>query len=252
MSKVAAFAKPPPPNTKLLLFTFSWTGGNPTAWRDITSILAKSYIHVCPLQLPGRDVVVVQKPVTNWNDMTKEVVDVITPLLQSSIPYAIAGHSFGGWIAYEVIREIASRGNLKLPVRIFVSSKEGPDVPVKIKASKLPEGAFWQLMVGYGLDAKFVEYPEFKQTFYPLFHNDQAFQEVHEPATEPLPVTVPYTVITPTDDIIPIEYIQRWKNFAGGEYVEKPVTGKHMYILDPIGRYKFCDIVKEDLAAFLK
>jgi len=249
---VAAFTKLAPPDAKIILLSFPWTGGNPTAWKDIQTTLAKSHIHLCPLQLPGRDMVVVKKPMKNWQEMCVEIVDSIKHLITSGKPYAVVGHSFGAWVGYEVIREIHKRGNLPFPVKFIVSAKSSPEFPIPTKASHLPQSEFWKLMVTFGMDPNLVQYKEFTDAFYPFFQNDYYLQEIHETSTSKIPV--PITAINPTKDIVLREHLAAWEKECGEGKEFKIVTvegGTHMYIMDPVGKNRFCEIIKDEFKEFI-
>lgn len=44
-----------------------------------------------------------------------------------------------------------------------------------------------------------------------------------------------------------------WQQFCGGgkEYKNYKVEGTHMYIMEPLGKTKFCEIISEELKEFL-
>lgn len=67
----------------------------------------KDTITVCPIQLPGREERIMEKPYHNMTDMLDELEETIWENIRG--PYAFWGHSMGGKIAYELEKEWKKR-----------------------------------------------------------------------------------------------------------------------------------------------
>ena len=84
------------------LFCFPFAGGGASAYNSwIQKMQGK--ITVCPIQLPGREERIMEKPYSNMVDMLDELEENIWESIKGS--YAFWGHSMGGKIAYELERE---------------------------------------------------------------------------------------------------------------------------------------------------
>jgi len=246
IKSVTHFVKPYPPSASLKLFTFPWTGGVPSVFKPIAAALSPE-IHLCPLQVPGRMMMVVDEPLQSWTIMVGQIIDAITPFLDT--PFAFFGHSFGGWVAYEVAREMHKR-NMPLPVRLLISSKGAPEF-VLDPGSHLPEDEFWKLMTFFGLDPKRLEDESFIKSFGPPARNDYFIQEQHQPSTQPLPIPISYW--RPTLDIVHIQEAQAWSEFTTTtDFKFHTVEGPHMYLLQPAGQDALVADIKADLKPFLR
>src|SRR5258708_1184763 len=77
--------------------------------------------------------------------------------------YAFSGHSLGGWLAFEVIRELRALG-VPPPARLYVGAARPPDAglsPDLRGLSKAPEGVIAERLLRLGgIQAEVFDYPE--------------------------------------------------------------------------------------------
>ena len=81
------------------LFCFPFAGGGASAYNSWVQKM-KDKVTVCPIQLPGREERIMEKPYNNMTDMLDELEETIWKYIRG--PYAFWGHSMGGKIAYEL------------------------------------------------------------------------------------------------------------------------------------------------------
>lgn len=106
------------------LFCFPFAGGGASAYNSwIQKMQGK--ITVCPIQLPGREERIMEKPYSNMIDMLDELEETIWESIKGS--YAFWGHSMGGKIAYELERRMEKRG--KTAQCFLVSGSRIPSIP---------------------------------------------------------------------------------------------------------------------------
>lgn len=86
----------------ITLFCFPFAGGGASAYNSWVQKM-KDTITVCPIQLPGREERIMEKPYHNMTDMLDELEETIWENIRG--PYAFWGHSMGGKIAYELEKE---------------------------------------------------------------------------------------------------------------------------------------------------
>lgn len=79
------------------LFCFPFAGGGASAYNSWVQKM-KDKVTVCPIQLPGREERIMEKPYNNMTDMLDELEETIWKCIRG--PYAFWGHSMGGKIAY--------------------------------------------------------------------------------------------------------------------------------------------------------
>lgn len=121
-----AFRKPLS-NAKYRLFCFPYGGGGASIYRDWQEALSHP-IEVCPIQLPGREGRLNEKPIGD----IKKLVDLLMENLQDefNLPFAFFGHSFGALIAFELTRTLRKQ-NLPQPIHLFASAFPDPRTPTK-------------------------------------------------------------------------------------------------------------------------
>ena len=109
------------------LFCFPYGGGGASIYRNWQNEFPAE-IEICPIQLPGREERLNEKPLENLNDL----VDLLADNLQNefNVPFAFFGHSIGSLIAFELAREL-QQSKLPTPTHLFVSAFPDPSVPTK-------------------------------------------------------------------------------------------------------------------------
>jgi medium-chain acyl-[acyl-carrier-protein] hydrolase len=113
-----------PPNSapRLRLFCFHHAGGAANAFRDWNRRLP-SFVDICPVQLPGHSTRMREPLIRNLEQLTKAATDGLLPELIQ--PFAFFGHSLGALLAFQVTRELQSRGAAG-PAHLFVAARTAP------------------------------------------------------------------------------------------------------------------------------
>lgn len=112
----------------ITLFCFPFAGGGASAYNSWVQKM-KDTITVCPIQLPGREERIMEKPYHNMTDMLDELEETIWENIRG--PYAFWGHSMGGKIAYELEKRMEKRG--KTARCFMVSGSRIPSIPERIQ-----------------------------------------------------------------------------------------------------------------------
>ena len=118
--------KCPQPNSEanLRLFCLPYAGGGTSIFRLWHRELP-SNVEVCAIDLPGRENRLREKPISNLEILTENLVEVFLQHLDK--PFALFGHSMGALIVYELARKLLQK-NVN-PVYIFLSGRPAPHVP---------------------------------------------------------------------------------------------------------------------------
>jgi medium-chain acyl-[acyl-carrier-protein] hydrolase len=119
---VASGAKP---EAVARLFCFSHAGAGVAAYRGWAEA-ASSRLEVCTIQLPGRENRLRETPSTSLEELASALADAIHSM--SERPFAVFGHSLGGIIAFETIRQLRRSGGA-IPTALFVSASRAPQFP---------------------------------------------------------------------------------------------------------------------------
>jgi medium-chain acyl-[acyl-carrier-protein] hydrolase len=114
----------PRPSARLRLFSFSHAGGGSGAFRGWPDRLGNE-IELAYVQLPGRESRLRERPFASIPQLIPQLVDAIAAHLDRG--FAFYGHSLGGKIAFEAIRELRRRG-APGPAHLFVAACPAPQV----------------------------------------------------------------------------------------------------------------------------
>lgn len=80
-------------------------------------------VEFCPLQPPGRENRLREKPYGAYETMAADLADILAPYLDR--PYALFGHCGSALAAYQVSAQLVESGR-PAPARLFVSSQVAP------------------------------------------------------------------------------------------------------------------------------
>lgn len=86
-----------------VLFCFPYAGGGASAYRDWIRALDNK-VNICPIQLPGREERIIEKPYTDMYLLANNLADTIENIIGEK-KCSFFGHSMGGKIAYETALE---------------------------------------------------------------------------------------------------------------------------------------------------
>ena len=81
-----------------IMFCFPYAGGGAAFYAKWIQYFDKK-LSVCPIQLPGREERIGEKPYLNMQSLVKDVVDAI---MRFDNDFILFGHSMGGKIAFEL------------------------------------------------------------------------------------------------------------------------------------------------------
>lgn len=84
------------PEARVRLFCFPVSGVGASSYRHWPERLGK--LSICPVQLPGRENRLRERPYLSMEDFVGNAVEALGPLLEQ--PYAVFGHCFGARLGY--------------------------------------------------------------------------------------------------------------------------------------------------------
>ncbi len=112
----------PPRTARVRLFCLPYAGGGASIYREWDRRLG-SDIDVCPVQLPGREERLRERPHSSMEDLITPLARALAPWVDT--PYALFGHSMGALIAHEAARHLATTVG-RPPVHLIVSGSSPP------------------------------------------------------------------------------------------------------------------------------
>lgn len=216
------------------LFCFHCAGGSASEFRSWPAHLPDK-IELVAVQLPGRERRVKEAFIAKMDDLTKGVVEAITPLLDK--PYVIFGHSFGALGGFEVIRELRRR-ELNQPFLFIPAGRRGPQVKrKKPPISSLPRKEFIEeLRKNYGNHmSPILESAELREAFVPQIHADFALSETYRFCEEQrldCPI-VAFAGVSEED--LDAEALSAWSAHTNRNFRSRRFLGDHFFIRESKG-----------------
>ncbi|HWS82717.1 MAG TPA: thioesterase domain-containing protein [Ktedonobacteraceae bacterium] len=178
------------PQARVRLFCFPYAGGGASVFRTWSECLSQD-IEVCPVQLPGREERLSERPFSDLPSLLGALVPALLPYLD--IPYAFFGHSMGTLISFELARYLRQMKYSRMPVHLFVSGHSAPQIPDPDPPTyQLPEPEFIEALRQLkGTPEGLLENAEFVQLLLPLLRADFAlcdtYKYIHR---KPLPIPI--------------------------------------------------------------
>lgn len=230
-----------PEEVYLLAFPPAGSGASSFhCWKTPLSTIANDkglHVELLPVELPGRSSRYKEELLTNMSDVVNKVIDGIAdPFLNDDVPIVVLGHSFGGWIAFELVRELELRG-LKQPVCLIASAIRSPrlagvenDID-QTKMHELDTEEFWKKMEERYGPNKELQHPSIKMMMQPILQADFSVSETYDPP-EDCHVKCPIFVLGGTEDTRYSEsMLAAWLPCSlTGEFAMSMLNGGHHFL----------------------
>lgn len=220
----------PRDRARLRLFCIAHAGGGASAFRGWADLLPEN-VEVCPVQLPGRENRVMEKPF----DRVGPLVEALSAAMQAwmDLPYAIFGHSNGALIGFELARHARAAG-ARLPEHLFASGRRAPHLPGRTRdVHALPESELLdELKALGGIPNEVLDHPELRGLIVPLLRADMALTETYDAGDAP-PLPVPITGYAGrSDPKVPVEDVEAWGRHTTAGFQMRTFPGGHFFVFD--------------------
>lgn len=186
-------------------------------------------IGVCPVQLPGRETRLNDRPYRRLRDLIPELLTASLPLADR--PLALFGHSMGALIVFELARSMRAAG-MPLPTQLYVSGRTAPQIRDAHTAMfKLSDAELLaELRVLGGTPRAVLDDPAVMAKFLPFLRGDLELNENYAFADEP-PMPVPVTVFGGEADprALPEELVA-WSFITAGRFEVRMLPGDHFAV----------------------
>lgn len=220
----------PESHAQMHLICFPHAGGNAHTYQVWARFLPAS-IGVWAYQAAGRGARAKEPAANRLSDLVDEIVLAIDRLLPK--PMAFYGHSFGGFLAFQVMLRMRDSGRL-LP-ELFVASASLPPPLVSANRSRWDGIASDQAMFDALVQMGGVS-PELQphaQAFLPMMPSVRAeyrfLTEYHHTKEDPLPVSL-VLLSGLRDTLVPPESMEGWGRLFVGSPEIRTVQGGHFYV----------------------
>ncbi|SCG74677.1 thioesterase domain-containing protein [Micromonospora coxensis] len=210
------------------LFCLPYAGGGASVFRHWQDGLGAD-VEVLPVQLPGRENRISEDPEFRVADVASAVAGRVRG------PYVIYGHSMGGRVGFEVVRELRRSGG-PLPLRLYVGGARAPHVTAPSLFDGLSrvddDELLRRLGAGGGLPAELLAHPELVELLLPLLRADfgrvDSYRYVPD---EPLPVPI-VAFSGRHDRAVTRAHSDAWREHTAAGFTLRDIDGGHFFLTD--------------------
>lgn len=232
-------------NARAVLFCLPHAGGGATAFVGWAQALAPD-VAALPVKLPGRE------------SRLSEPSGIDPPVIASAIAsalgargmptYAFYGHSLGGWLAFEVARELRALG-MPPPARLYIGASRSPDLGLHPKLRGLataPDGEVARRLVRLGgMTQEVFDHQELAELVLEVIRADFGWLERYTCRPQP-PLAVPIVAFAAVGDQVASEAdIAGWAGHTSAGLTVHRVVGDHLFAQQL--RAELTDFIKADL-----
>jgi len=218
----------PRPNARVRLLCFPFAGGGALAYRAWTTEMPEA-IDVLPVQLPGRERRLREKPHIRMEALVDDLASVLVPYVDR--PFAIFGHSMGSIVGYEVACRLFRDLGVK-PLLLAVSARRAPHLPSdRDEDYKLPDDQLCdRLREMKGTPAEVLANPELMQLMLPLIRADFELNDTYDRPDHP-PLDCPVSAFGGLKDAeVSREDLEAWSRVSTGAFKQRMFPGDHFYL----------------------
>ena len=218
----------PNPYARVRLFCFSYAGGSASVYRRWHWPEA---LDVCPVQLPGRETRLMEKPLTRMDKLSALLVGALEPYLD--MPFAFFGHSLGAVVSYEVAQRLRMARADRLPGHLLVSARRAPQILLRQEPLyHLPDEAFKNgLKQLKGTPQAVLENAELMELMLPALRADFELDETYRHRVDDLPLDCPLTAFGGMEDVdVPRVELEAWRDVTRSRFRLKLFRGDHFFL----------------------
>lgn len=223
---VQCFDASPRPRMRLLCFPHA--GGGTWVFRRWGRALPPA-VEVWPIALPGRGPRLREASLTRIDELARAAADALEASLE--LPFACFGHSFGGLVAFEFVRELRRRG-APAPLHLFASATPAPRRPRRLRAiHMLPDDEFLREITALGGTPSVVsENPELMSLMLPSLRADLEAYATYRYAPEE-PLSCPVTAFGgAADSLVRAESLAAWSEETSAPCRVRMLPGGHFFV----------------------
>ncbi len=216
----------PRPDAAAQLFCLPYAGAGASAFHGWSGTIGPE-IELLAVQLPGRENRIVEDPGFDVAELAEAVS------ARADRPYALYGHSLGGWTAFETVRHL-HRAGARLPVKLYVGGCRAPHVrasgPFDGLSTVADDELLRRVAGGGGLSAEVLAEPELVELVLPVLRADfQRLDDYVFVEGEPLPVPL-VAFAGRGDEVVPLADMTAWDRHAGAGLTVHEVDGGHFFL----------------------
>jgi surfactin synthase thioesterase subunit len=189
-------------------------------------------VALCPIQLPGREERLFERPFDRMAPLVAAAVEELLPVLPPR--YALFGHSMGGMIGYELAQALRERG-APPPLHLFVSGAPAPHRAAEVEPifDVQPEERFIEALQRYGgLPDEVLRSRELLDLLMPRLRADLAVTGTYAWIERP-PLACPITAFGGEDDpTVRRDALEAWREHTVSTFEARVFPGGHFFLFE--------------------
>jgi len=211
---------------KLTLLCLPFAGGGASTYNNWMERM-RGKLNVCPIQLPGREERIMEKPYEDMSVMLDDLEQEVLSVIKG--PYALWGHSMGAKIAYELEKRMEKSGYIAKC--FFVSGSRVPHIPESAPIYHLSDVEFKRELKRFeGIPKAILDNTELLDFFLPMLRADFAMDETYcSEMIEPLKCSI-VAFGGDSDKEASIEDIKAWNDYSLNSFSYQIFSGGHFYV----------------------
>lgn len=219
-------------HTSHAIFAFPFAGGTAEAIYTKWTHHLPDNIRLYPMELPGHGRLIKDSFIPTMEESAAFFLTKIKAHLENHDSYSLLGHSMGGIIAYEVLRQI-QQANLPDPEYFFVSGRNAPQYKYDyIDLHALSDAEFIsELRKVDGISEDLFANEMLLNLFLPILRNDYTIVEQYQYKALVHPSDIQFVGFYSTQDsIVNPEGFARWQELTTKPMVTHRFEGHHFFI----------------------
>jgi medium-chain acyl-[acyl-carrier-protein] hydrolase len=212
---------------RVRLFCFPYAGGSEATFRSWPQNLPDA-IEVLPIQLPGHGTRIKEPALTRLAPLVQTLSQSLQP--EMDLPFAFFGHSMGGLIAFELVRQLRREGR-PLPAHLFISAKCCPEQIDDLDTGEISDEELIQILRRYeGTPREVLENAELMQLLLPVIRADMELCNTYVYDSEP-PLPCPITAFGGLEDHVSGRpCLEGWRNYTAGRFTLRMFPAGHFFL----------------------
>ena len=196
---------------------------------------APDYIEFQGLDIPGRGTRFTEKPLTHIDDMVEDLFKQLKPLINED--YALYGHSMGTILAQRLCERLSAE-NMRLPKRLFLSGRGGPNTETTDRKWHLLPSAEFRIRLSElgGSPKEVLENEDLMNLLEPILRSDfEAVENYVYPEVNKL--NLPVSVFYGTKDRCSKQESEDWQSITTAPISLHEFEGDHFFIFTSVENF---------------
>ncbi|WP_437884422.1 thioesterase II family protein [Pseudomonas sp. LRF_L74] len=235
--------------SKLTLYCLPYSGASAMVYSRWRRSLPE-WIHVQPVELPGRGARLGEPLQTDMNELARQLASELLPRLES--PYALFGHSLGALLAFEVAHALRDL-QAESPLALFASGTSGPtrreDYEKDYSEPKSDEELVAELRELDGTSEEILANEELMSLTLPILRSDFLMCGRYQYRKRPR-LELPIHVLGGKKDKSSMEQLLSWQNETATGFSLDMLAGGHFFIHEHEGRV--LKLVRNNLSVHMR